>query len=97
MACWRSGWRYWARAFLSETPTGSDIAVTFTVTLMGIGSVIGNYVIGIVSEQVRNMFGADTFEGLLKGLQAGYSVIGLCAALCTLSGVVLLSKRKEVI
>ena len=88
-------------AFIAKRyPTGSDTAVTFTVTLMGIGSVIGNYVIGLVSESVRFAAGADTYEGLLKGLQAGYSVIGLCAALCTLCGIVMLvylAKRREVI
>ena len=41
-------------AFIAKRyPTGSDTAVTFTVTLMGVGSVIGNYVIGLVSESVR--------------------------------------------
>lgn len=88
-------------AFIAKRyPTGSDTAVTFTVTMMGVGSVIGNYVIGIVSELVRRSSGADSFEGLQRGLQAGYSVIGLCAALCTAAGIVLLvylSKRKEVI
>ncbi|WP_159881685.1 MFS transporter [Paenibacillus puerhi] len=88
-------------AFIAKRyPTGSDTAVTFTVTMMGVGSVIGNYVIGIVSELVRHSSGMDSFEGLLRGLQAGYSVIGLCAALCTIAGMVLLvylSKRKEVI
>lgn len=88
-------------AFIAKRyPTGSDTAVTFTVTLMGVGSVIGNYVIGLVSESVRLAAGPDTYEGLLMGLQAGYSVIGLCAALCSISGVVMLvylSKSKEVI
>lgn len=88
-------------AFIAKRyPTGSDTAVTFTVTMMGIGSVIGNYVIGVVSELVRRFTGADSFEGLLRGLQAGYSVIGLCAACCTIAGIALfiyLSKRKEVI
>lgn len=88
-------------AFLAKRyPTGADAAVTVTVTLMGVGSVIGNYVIGLVSELVKHAVGADTFEGLLRGLQAGYSVIGLCAALCAASGIVLfvyLSRRKEVI
>jgi fucose permease len=88
-------------AFIARRyPTGTDTAVTFTVTLMGVGSVIGNYVIGFVSEAVRHAVGADTPEGLLRGLQAGYTVIGLCAALCTVAGVAMmayLSKRKQVI
>src|SRR5690606_27699861 len=78
-------------AFIARRyPTGSDTAVTLTVTLMGVGSVIGNYVIGLVSDLVRHASGADSFEGLVRGLQAGYSIIGLCAALCTVSGIVLL-------
>lgn len=88
-------------AFIARRyPAGADTAVTFTVTMMGIGSVIGNYVIGIVSELVRHGVGADTYEGLLRGLQAGYSVIGLCAALCAVAGLALLAylaKRKQLI
>ncbi|RAP76837.1 MFS transporter [Paenibacillus montanisoli] len=79
---------------------GSDTAITFTVTLMGLGSVIGNYVIGGVIDIVKNLSGADSPTGLLRGLQAGYGVIALCAALCSVSGLVLffyLSKRREII
>src|SRR5690606_29914574 len=61
-------------------PKGSDTAITFTVTLMGVGSVIGNYLIGGVIEVTKGIFGADTHIGLFRGLQAGYGVIGLCAA-----------------
>lgn len=78
----------------------SDAAITFTVTLMGIGSVIGNYLIGGVIELVKLAYGADTPIGLLRGLQAGYGFIGLCAALCALCGVILyryLKKRDELI
>ncbi|MEH7495546.1 MFS transporter [Neobacillus niacini] len=79
---------------------GSDTVITVTVTLMGVGSVIGNYLIGGVIEIVKKSFGADTQVGLLRGLQAGYGVIGLCAALSAVAGIILfiyLSKRKEVI
>ncbi|MNW36918.1 putative transporter [compost metagenome] len=81
-------------------PNGSDTAITFTVTLMGVGSVIGNYLIGAVTELTKGIFGADTHLGLFRGLQAGYGFIGLCAALCSVAGIILyfyLSKRKEVI
>ncbi|MEI7024106.1 MFS transporter [Paenibacillus sp. y28] len=88
-------------AFIAKRyPNGSDTAITFTVTLMGLGSVIGNYVIGGVIEVVKGIFGADSPLGLLRGLQAGYGVIGLCAALSTVSGIILyvyLFKRKETI
>lgn len=81
-------------------PKESDTAITVTVTLMGLGSVIGNYVVGGVIEAVKKMFGADSQIGLLRGLQAGYGIIGLCAALSAVSGVLLywyLYKRKEII
>jgi Major Facilitator Superfamily. len=79
---------------------GSDTAITFTVTLMGLGSVIGNYLIGGVIEVVKHIVGEETETGLLRGLQAGYGFIGLCAALCAITGLILyilLSKRKEII
>lgn len=88
-------------AFIAKRyPKESDTAITFTVTLMGLGSVIGNYLIGGVIEVVKHMVGEDTEIGLLRGLQAGYGFIGLCAALCAVSGLILyiyLSKRKEII
>jgi len=79
---------------------GSDTAITFTVTLMGLGSVIGNYLIGGVTELVKHMVGEDSPTSLLRGLQAGYGFIGLCAALCAITGLILyvyLYKRKEII
>lgn len=81
-------------------PKESDTVITFTVTLMGVGSVIGNYLIGGVIEVTKHLYGSDTSLGLLRGLQAGYGVIGLCALLCTVSGIVLYSylrKRKEIV
>ncbi|CAM4043688.1 MFS transporter [Saccharibacillus endophyticus] len=88
-------------AFIARRyPHGSDTAITFTVTLMGVGSVIGNYIIGAVIEGVKSAFGADSSVGLLRGLQAGYGFIGLCAALSAVCGVVLyryLKNRKELI
>jgi fucose permease len=88
-------------AFIAKRyPKESDTAITFTVTLMGLGSVIGNYLIGGVIEVVKHMVGEDSEIGLLRGLQAGYGFIGLCAALCAISGLILyiyLSKRKEII
>lgn len=88
-------------AFISKRyPNDSDSAITFTVTMMGIGSVIGNYLIGFIINIVRGIFGADTELGLLRGLQAGYGFIGLCALLCALSGLVLykyLKARNELV
>jgi fucose permease len=88
-------------AFIAKRyPNGSDTAITFTVTLMGLGSVIGNYAIGFIIEFVKNGYGAGTPAGLLRGLQAGYGFIGACAALCAVFGCILyrvLKKRKELI
>lgn len=88
-------------AFIAKRyPRGSDTAITFTVTLMGLGSVIGNYLIGFVIETVKKIYGEATQMGLLRGLQAGYAFIGLCALLCTLCGFALyryLKKRGELI
>lgn len=88
-------------AFIAKRyPKGSDTAITFIVTMMGLGSVIGNYLIGGVIELVKRAVGEDSPVGLLRGLQAGYGFIGLCAALCTVTGIILyvyLYKRKEVI
>ncbi len=88
-------------AFIAKRyPHGSDTAITFTVTLMGLGSVIGNYIIGGVIELVKGLYTSDPETALLRGLQAGYGFIGLCAAICSITGIVLyiyLSKRKEII
>lgn len=88
-------------AFIAKRyPTGSDTAITFTVTLMGLGSVIGNYAIGAIIDGVKHLYGAETTLGLLRGLQAGYGFIGLCAIICALSGCFLyryLKVRKQLI
>jgi fucose permease len=88
-------------AFIAKRyPGGSDTAITFTVTLMGVGSVIGNYLLGGVIEVVKNLYGADTQIGLLRGLQAGYGFIGLCAAICAVCSYILyrfLKRRAELI
>ncbi|NHW33526.1 MFS transporter [Paenibacillus aceris] len=88
-------------AFIAKRyPNGSDTAITFTVTLMGVGSVVGNYLIGGVIELVKELYGADTQIGLIRGLQTGYGFIGLCAAICAVCSYLLyriLKKKKELI
>ncbi|MGG4145750.1 MFS transporter [Paenibacillus algorifonticola] len=88
-------------AFIARRyPRGSESAITFTVTIMGIGSVIFNYLIGAVTQLVKNTYGAETQTGLLRGLQAGYGFIGLCLLLCAITGIILyryLAARKELI
>lgn len=78
----------------------SDSVITFIVTLMGVGSVIGNYLIGWITDGIKELVGggADTGLGLLRGLQAGYAFIGVCALLCAVFSLILygyLRKRKE--
>ncbi|WP_438351255.1 MFS transporter [Paenibacillus sp. FA6] len=88
-------------AFIAKRyPTGSDTAITFTVTMMGVGSVIGNYLIGAIINVVKDAYGVNTEIGLLRGLQAGYGFIGLCALICSVAGIILykyLKKRNELI
>ncbi|WP_454190742.1 MFS transporter [Paenibacillus sp. Marseille-Q7038] len=80
---------------------GSDSAITFTVTLMGIGNVVGNYLIGIIIESTKNVkAGSGTDAALRTGLQFGYGFIGLCTLLCAIFSMILyvyLKKRNEVI
>lgn len=84
-------------------PRGTDTAITFTVTLMGIASVIGNLVIGYIIEFVRGMFDGGeggSARGQLVGLQAGYIFIASMALLCAVvCGVLfaLLRRRGEVV
>jgi fucose permease len=64
-------------------PRGTDAAITFVVTLMGIGSVIGNVLIGFVIEY---------------GLQAGYAFIAILALVCSICSIILyiiLRRRNE--
>ncbi|XID96122.1 MFS transporter [Paenibacillaceae bacterium WGS1546] len=81
---------------------GTDMAITFTVTLMGIASVIGNLLIGVFIDTARSLFPGEreTAAALTFGLQAGYGFIGLLALLCSASCIVLyvyLKKRNELV
>jgi fucose permease len=82
-------------------PHGTDVAITFTVTLMGIASVIGNVLIGVIIDGVRSMAARwDTGDGQLLGLQAGYVFIALMALLCSGACVILygiMRRNKEVL
>lgn len=62
--------------------SGTDTAITFTVTLIGIGGVITNLLIGFIIEWVTNLsLGATYTESNQIGMQAGYLFIGLCSIL----------------
>ncbi|MBE6068793.1 MAG: MFS transporter [Clostridium lundense] len=80
----------------------SSTAVSFTVTLMGIGSVIGNFLVGGIVDLFKNIFtkiyGVE--NGLIIGMEAGYAFVGVCALLCSISSVILynfLKKQNQII
>ena len=72
-------------------PKNSDTAISFTVTLMGVGSIIGNFLVGAITDLFRtiytNLQGPEA--GLITGLQAGYTFIGICAVLCSAVSIIL--------
>jgi fucose permease len=83
-------------------PKDSDTAISFTVTLMGIGSVIGNFLVGAIVDIIRNIFTGiyGPEGGLLLGMQAGYAFIGACALMCSGAALILyryLKRRGELI
>ena len=84
-------------------PGSTDSAITFTVTLMGIASVIGNLLIGVIIDGVRELLfrtGHSASDSSVFGLQAGYGFIAVLALLCTASCAILylyLRKRNELV
>jgi fucose permease len=63
-------------AFLSKRyPHGTDAAITFTVTTIGILGIAGNFLIGAAT---------DAF-----GYHAGYALLGVSALLCAAAGLLL--------
>lgn len=82
-------------------PNGTETAITFTVTLMGIALVMGNFLIGIIIDLFKQWFSQINGSeiGLIRGLQSGFIFVGLCAIICSLSGIVLyryLHKKQEI-
>jgi Fucose permease len=77
-------------------PQGTDTAITFTVTLMGIGSVVGNLLIGAIIDWTRALFsaGEGAEQSRILGLQAGYGFIAIMALLCSAFCVILYRKLK---
>jgi fucose permease len=77
-------------------PNGTGTAITFTVTLMGIASVIGNFLIGFIIDVVTAMFNQNE----LLGLQAGYGFIAILALICSVCCFILymiLNKKNQLI
>jgi len=82
-------------------PKGTGAAITFTVTLMGIASVIGNLLIGFIIDFVSKMFKSENGTvNEIVGLQAGYGFIAVLALICSGCSIVLymiLKKKNELI
>lgn len=82
-------------------PKGTDTAITFVVTLMGIASVVGNLTIGYLIDAVGGLFsGRGEAKSELLGMQAGYLFIAAMALLCAVCCVwlyVILRRKREVI
>ncbi|WP_308162188.1 MFS transporter [Bacillus sp. ISL-18] len=71
-------------------PKGTGTAITFTVTLMGIASVIGNLMIGFIIDFVSKMFNGDSGAvNEVVGLQAGYGFIASLALICSVCSIIL--------
>jgi fucose permease len=71
-----------------------DMALTFTLPLMGITIVIGNLLVGIITDSFKAIYtyyqGADV--GIKAGYSAGYMFIGICCLIC-FSGTIILYKK----
>jgi fucose permease len=74
-----------------------DTALTFTLTLMGITIVIGNLLVGVITDSFKAIYtyylGADA--GIKAGYSAGYMFIGLCCMICFGGTVALYRKLKR--
>lgn len=88
-------------AFISKRyPNDSDVVITFIVTIMGLGTVVGNYVIGLIVNGVKYMYGGESQLAIMRGYQAGYLFIGVCALLCSMLAAIMymnLKKKNELI
>ncbi|MFC6332206.1 MFS transporter [Paenibacillus septentrionalis] len=88
-------------AFISKRyPNDSDVVITFIVTIMGLGTVVGNYVIGLIVNGVKYMYGGESQLAIMRGYQAGYLFIGVCALLCSVLAAIMymnLKKKNELI
>ncbi|SER99168.1 Fucose permease [Gracilibacillus ureilyticus] len=62
---------------------GTDTAITFTVTLIGIGTVLSNLLIGYIIQGVTVLSLRPTYEASNQlGMKAGYFFLALTALLC---------------
>ncbi|MED1472581.1 MFS transporter [Bacillus salipaludis] len=79
---------------------GVGTAITFTVTLLGISSIIGNLLVGFIIDFFNRVWGQRSAGGELIGLQAGYVFIAGLAILCSICSMFLykiLRNRNKVV
>lgn len=89
-------------AFLARRyEKNSDTAISVTVTMMGIGCVAGNFMVGVIIDLFKAVFSAQGAGlALISGFRAGYVFIGLSALLCSFLAFLLykrLNRSYEVI
>ncbi|WP_163536616.1 MFS transporter [Gracilibacillus sp. YIM 98692] len=75
---------------------GVDTAITFTVTLIGIGTVITNLLIGYIIDWVTYLSFYPTYQQSNQlGIQAGYFFIASTAFLCMIACILIYQKLKK--
>lgn len=74
-----------------------ETALTFTLTAMGITIVIGNFLVGAITDGFKALF--TNYYGAAVGIRLGYSAgclfIGLCCLICFISTMILYNKLKK--
>ncbi len=83
-------------------PESIDVVMTFVLTIMGISIVVGNFLIGAITDLFKIIF--TNLHNVEIGIQYGYSMgyifIGVCAIVCfigTIELMKLLRKEENVI
>ncbi|NMB96580.1 MAG: MFS transporter [Clostridiaceae bacterium] len=78
-------------------PENIDTAMTFTLIVMGITIVIGNFLVGAITDLFKLIFttayGAE--KGISLGYSAGYMFIGICCLICFAGTIILLKRLKK--
>lgn len=72
------------------------VAMTFTLIMMGITIVIGNFLVGVITDLFKSIFTeiSGVEEGIAMGYRAGYLFIGICSLICCVGAVVLYRRLK---
>lgn len=69
-------------------------AITFVVTCVGVGAIIGNLLIGYIIEWVNAIVYGPGNNSITIGMQAGYGFIAFSAILCAVFGFILHERLK---